>query len=36
MAAAEAMYRHMGFEATPAYYENPIEGAACYRPRLDR
>ena len=36
MAAAEAMYRQMGFEETPAYYDNPIREATYYRLRLDR
>lgn len=36
MAAAEAMYRQMGFEETPAYYENPVCEATYYRLNLDR
>ncbi len=36
MAAAEALYHRMGFEATPAYYDNPVAGAVYYRLRLRR
>lgn len=35
MAAADAMYRTMGFAATSAYYDNPIPGARYYALRLD-
>lgn len=34
MAAADAMYRAMGFAATAAYYDNPIRGARYYALRL--
>ncbi len=30
MAAAECMYRDLGFRTTAAYYDNPVEGAAFY------
>ena len=30
MAAAERMYRGMGFVETPPYYENPVPGATFY------
>ncbi len=35
MAAADAMYRTMGFAATAAYYDNPIPGARYYALRMD-
>ena len=30
MAVADSMYRDMGFEPTPPYYENPVPGAVYY------
>ena len=36
MAAAQALYRRLGFQEIAPYYENPIEGAVFLELQLDR
>lgn len=36
MAAAQALYRRLGFQEVAPYYENPIEGAVFLELQLDR
>ena len=36
MLAAQALYRQLGFETTPAYYDCPVSGTIFMRKALDR